>query len=57
MGGMGLMRLPCCTICPLASLDEDKAIYTTNCGASKNEIKVLVEKIAPEKSLHIIGQQ
>lgn len=28
MGGMGLMRLPCCTNCPHANLEEDKeAVY------------------------------
>lgn len=56
MGGMNLMRLPCCTICPLASLNEETNMYKTVCGGFANVFEVVVEKIAPEKSLHIIGQ-
>lgn len=55
MGGMGLMRLPCCTLCPLASLNEEKNIYKTVCGGFENKIDVTIEKIIPTKPMHIIG--
>jgi len=35
MGGVGLMRLPCCTNCPLANLEkEEQTIYDITTGQS-----------------------
>ena len=56
LGGLGYTSRPCCTICPMASLDIEKGIYTTNCGASKNQFQVTVQNLPPVTTPHIIGQ-
>lgn len=46
MGGVGLMRLPCCTNCTLANLEkEEQTIYDIASGQKTAADNVVLEKI------------
>lgn len=47
VGGMSLLRLPCCTVCPKATLTTlplGGLLYSTDCGAEATAYTVEVEK-------------
>ena len=53
MGGFQIMRMPCSTLCPHASLEDNK-VYIT-CGGQSIEFKIEAEDEEPNQDSKILS--